>query len=84
MCAEPDIPYTDHNNSIQPENHPNESKLYFNRYGTIVLANSISKFLSEYFWWYHDSSNIDHLLQENFYKESKSCLQLSDKETVRV
>ena len=24
------------------------------------------KFTSEYYWWYHDSSNIHHLLQENF------------------
>ena len=28
----------------------------------------------------NDSSNIDHLLQENSNKESKSCSQLSDKE----
>ena len=40
----------------------------------------MSKFLSEYYWWYHDISNIDHLPQENFNKESKSCSQLSDKE----
>ena len=34
---------------IQPENHLNESKLHFNRYGTIAFANSISKFLSKYY-----------------------------------
>ena len=47
-CAERSIPYIDHTNSIQRENHLNESKLFFNRYGTIVSVNSISKFLSEY------------------------------------
>ena len=31
MCAERNIPYIDHTNSIQPENHLNESKLHFNR-----------------------------------------------------
>ena len=46
MCAERNISYIDHTNSIQPENHLNESKLHFNRYGTIAFANSISKFLS--------------------------------------
>ena len=42
--------------------------------------NIMSKFLSEYNWWYHDSSNIDHLPQGNFNKDSKSYSQLSDKE----
>ena len=49
MCAERNIPYIDHTNSIQPENHLNKSKLHFNRYGTIAFANSISKFLSKYY-----------------------------------
>ena len=49
MCAERNIPYIDHTNSIQPENHLNESKLHFNRYGTIAFANGISKFLSKYY-----------------------------------
>ena len=49
MCAERNIPYIDHTNSIQPENHLNESKLHFNRYGTIAFANSIFKFLSKYY-----------------------------------
>ena len=49
MCAERNIPYIDYINSIQPENHLNESKLNFNRYGTIAFANSISQFLSEYY-----------------------------------
>ena len=49
MCTERNIPYIDHTNSIQPENHLNESKLHFNRYGTIAFANSVSKFLCEYY-----------------------------------
>ena len=83
MCAERSIPYIDHTNSIQPENHLNESKLHFNRYGTIAFANSISKFLSKYYWWCRDSSNFDHLFQENFDKESKRFSQLSHKENHR-
>ena len=39
MCAE----------LIQPENPLNESKLHFNRYGTIAFADSISNFLSEHY-----------------------------------
>ena len=38
IYAERNIPYIDHTNSIQPENHLNESKLHFNRYGTIAVA----------------------------------------------
>ena len=49
MCAERNIPYIDHTNSIQPENHLNESKLHFNWCGTIAFANSIFKFLSKYY-----------------------------------
>ena len=49
MCVERKIPYINHTNSIQPENYLNESKLHFNRYETIVFANSMSKFLSEYY-----------------------------------
>ena len=49
MCAERNIPYIDNTNSIQPENHLNESKQHFNRYGTIAFASSMSKFLSEYY-----------------------------------
>ena len=44
MCAERNIPYIDHNNSVQPENHLNESKLHFNRYGTILLLIVYSNF----------------------------------------
>ena len=40
-------------------------------------------FLSKYYWWCHDSSNFDHLFQENFDKESKSFSQLSQKENHR-
>ena len=49
MLAERNIPYIDHANSIQAENHFNKSKLHCNRYGTIAFANSISKFLSSYY-----------------------------------
>ena len=42
MCAERNNPYIDHTNSIQPENHLNESKLHFSWYGTIAFANSMS------------------------------------------
>ena len=49
MCAERNMTYIDHTNSIQPENHLNESKLHFNRYGTIAFANNKSKFLSKYY-----------------------------------
>ena len=49
MSTEGSIPYIDHTNYIQRENHLNESKLHFNRYGTIAFANSISKFLSKYY-----------------------------------
>ena len=49
MCTERNFPYINHTNSIMPENHLNESKLHFNRYRTIAFANSMSKFLSEYY-----------------------------------
>ena len=49
MCAERNIPCIVHTNLIQLENHLNKSKLHFNRYGTIAFANSISKFLSQYY-----------------------------------
>ena len=32
MCAERNISYIDHTNSVQAKNHLNESKLHFNRY----------------------------------------------------
>ena len=49
MCTERKIPYINDTNSIQPENHLNKGKLHFKRYRTIAFANSISKFLSEYY-----------------------------------
>ena len=49
MCAERNIPYIDHTNSIQPGNHFNDSKLPFSRYGTTAFASSISKFLYKYY-----------------------------------
>ena len=75
MCPKRNIPYIDHTNSIQPENHL-KSKLHFNRYGITAFANSISKFLFKYYSWCHDNSNFDHLFQENFDKEWKSFSQL--------
>ena len=83
MCAERSIPYIDHTNSIQPENHLKESKLHFNRDGIIAFADSISEFLSECYWWCYNSSNFDHLFPENFDKESKSFSQISHKENYR-
>ena len=38
MYAEQNIPYIGNTNSIQSENHLNESKLHFNRYGTIAFV----------------------------------------------
>ena len=49
MCAEQNIPYIDNTNSIQSENHLNESKLHFNRYVTVAFAKTISKFVSKYY-----------------------------------
>ena len=37
MCTEQNIPHIDHINSIQLENHLNESNINFNKYGTIDL-----------------------------------------------
>ena len=48
MCSHRNIAYIDHSSSIQ-QNHINESKVHLNRYGTIVFANTFSKFLSEYY-----------------------------------
>ena len=76
MFAERNIPYIDHTNSIQQGNRPYESKFHLNRFGKLTFA----KFQSEYYWWYDDSSNIEHLVQEKRNKESKGCSQLSGKE----
>ena len=46
MCSHRNIAHIDHSISIQ-QNHINESKVHFNRYGTAVFANTFSKFLSE-------------------------------------
>ena len=77
MCSHRNIAYIDHSSSIQ-QNHINESKVHLNRYGTVVFANTFSKFLSEYYWWGHDNSNKIHLVQDIYSKESY--LQESDKE----
>ena len=53
--------------------------MHLNRYGTIVFANTFSKFLSEYYRWGHDNSNKIHLVQNIYNKELKSYLQKSDK-----
>ena len=44
MCTEQNIPHIDHINSIQPENQVNESKINFNKYGTIDLQIMYSSF----------------------------------------
>ena len=79
MCCHRNIAYIDHSSSIQ-QNQINESKVHLNRYGTIVFANTFSKFLSEYYRWGHDNSNKIHLVQDIYNKELKSYLQESDKE----
>ena len=48
MCSNRNVAYIDHSGSIQ-QNHINESKVHLNRYGTIVFANTFSKFISEYY-----------------------------------
>ena len=77
MCSHRNIAYIDHSSSIK-QNHINESKVHLNRYGTVVFANTFSKFLSEYYRWGHDNSNKIHLVQDIYSKESY--LQESDKE----
>ena len=77
MCSHRNIVYIDDSSSIQ-QNHINESKVHLNRYGTVVFANTFSKFLSEYYWWGHDNSNKIHLVQDICSKESY--LQELDKE----
>ena len=47
MCCDRNIAYLDHSSLFQ-QNHTNKSKVYLNRYGTIVITNTFSKFLSEY------------------------------------
>ena len=46
--------------------------MHLNRYGTIVIVVAVSKFSSEYYWWDHDDSNKNYLLQDNFSKELQS------------
>ena len=41
MYAEQNIPYIEHTNSVQPENHLNESMLQLNRYRAITQATLI-------------------------------------------
>ena len=48
ICSHRNIAYIDHSSSIQ-QNHINESKVHLSRYGTVVFANTFSKFLSEYY-----------------------------------
>ena len=47
-CFRRNIADIDHSNSIQ-QNHIYQSKVYLNRYGTVVFANNFSNFLSEYY-----------------------------------
>ena len=44
MCSHRNIAYIDYSTSIQ-QNNISECKVYLNRYGAIVFANSLSKFL---------------------------------------
>ena len=76
MCSHRNIAYIDHFSSIQ-QNQINERKVHLNRYETIVFANTLSKFLSEYGWWGHDNSNKIHFVQNIYNKELKSYLQSS-------
>ena len=71
MSSHRNIAYIDHSSSIQ-KNHINESNVNLNRYGTVVFANTFSKFLSEYYWWCHDNSNKIHFVQDIYNKELKS------------
>ena len=48
ICSHRNIAYIDHSGSIQ-QNHINEKEVHLNRYGTVVFANTFSKFLSEYY-----------------------------------
>ena len=74
MCSYRNIAYINHSSSIQ-QNYINN-----NRYGTIVFANTFSKFLSESYGWGHDNRNKFHLVLNIYDKELKSYLQESDKE----
>ena len=74
MCSYRNIAYINHSSSIQ-QNYINN-----NRYGTIVFANTFSKFLSESYGWGHDNRNKFHLVLNIYDKELKSYLEESDKE----
>ena len=76
MCSDQIISNIDHSRLIK-QNETNESK---STYASIVLAITFCKFLSGYYWWSHDNSNIINLVQDNYNKEFKSYLQVSDKE----
>ena len=45
MCGERNIPSMEHNESIQPGIHLNESKLHLTIYGNIAFARSITDYL---------------------------------------
>ena len=47
MCNQRNIRFIIHSDNIQPERHVNDSKVYLNRYGTIVFAKKFTKFLSK-------------------------------------
>ena len=83
MCSHQNIAYIDHSSSIQ-QNHINESKVHLNRYGTVVFANTFSKFLPEYYWWDHDNSNKIHLVQDIYSKESDKENQTSVSNSIKI
>ena len=47
MCNQRNIRFINHSDDIQPERHVNDSEVHLNRYGTIVFAKNITKFLSD-------------------------------------
>ena len=47
ICNQSNIRFINHSDDIQPKRHVNDSKVHLNRYGTIVFAKKITKFLSD-------------------------------------
>ena len=45
MCEERDISFLSHDESIDPSEHLNESKLHFNSNGIKIFAENFSRFL---------------------------------------
>ena len=45
MCAERDITFVDHTDTIDTERHLNKSKVHLNKSGTIEFTKNVCKFL---------------------------------------